>query len=176
MVKIDIVDIIEGLYNVENSNTFIENYLKNESMFDTENPANKRVREVDESFSQYSNNYPQNDCGNVDNLFLGGLYNDSYGNNMTDIDKGAILQEFGRNIEGAEDLSSIRKNIVEKYIKSSETVVNTGVTGGYVHNTVDNCSQMLKTTILLTILTLWKKILINFKKYVRLKMTLCHNL
>ena len=68
MVKIDIVDIIEGLYNVENSNTFIENYLKNESMFDTENPANKRVREVDESFSQYSNNYPQNDCGNVDNL------------------------------------------------------------------------------------------------------------
>ena len=32
-------------------------------------PVNKRVREVDESFSQYSNNYPQNDCGNVDNLF-----------------------------------------------------------------------------------------------------------
>ena len=28
---------------------------------------------------------------------------------MTDVDKGAILQEFGRNIEGAEDLSSIRK-------------------------------------------------------------------
>lgn len=50
MVKIDIVDIIEGLYNVENSNTFIENYLKNESMFDTENPVNKRVREVDDSF------------------------------------------------------------------------------------------------------------------------------
>ena len=30
MVKIDILDIIEGLYNVENSNIFIENYLKNE--------------------------------------------------------------------------------------------------------------------------------------------------
>ena len=117
MVKIDIVDIIEGLYNVENSNTFIENYLKNESMFDTENPANKRVREVDDSFSQYSNNYPQNGCGNVDNLFLGGLYKDSYGNNMTDVDKGAILQEFGRNIEGAEDLSSIRKKYSRKIHK-----------------------------------------------------------
>ena len=96
MVKIDIVDIIEGLYNVENSNTFIENFLINESMFDTENPVNKRVREADESFSLYNNNYPQNDCGNVDNLFLGGLYKDSYGNNMTDVDKGAILQEFER--------------------------------------------------------------------------------
>lgn len=144
MVKIDIVDIIEGLYNVENSNTFIENYLKNESMFDTENPANKRVREVDDSFSQYSNNYPQNGCGNVDNLFLGSLYKDSYGNNMTDVDKGAILQELERNIEGAEDLSSIRKNIVEKYIKSSETVVNTGVTGGYVYNAVDNLFTNVK--------------------------------
>lgn len=146
MVKIDIVDIIEGLYNVENSNTFIEKYSKNESMFDTENPVNKRVREVDDSFSQYSNNYPQNNCGNVDNLFLGGLYKDSYGNNMTDIDKGAVLQGFGRNINAFENLRDNMDDIVEKYIKSCETVVNTGVTSGYVYNVVDNLFTNVKNS------------------------------
>lgn len=145
-------------------------------MFDTENPVNKRVREADESFSQYSNNYPQNDCGNVDNLFLGGLYKDSYGNNMTDVDKGAILQEFERNIEGAEDLSSIRKNIVEKYIKSSETVLNTGVTGGYVHNTVDNLFTNVKNNDVINNFDPMEENINKFQKYVRLKMTLCHNL
>ena len=131
---------------MENSNIFIENCLKNETMFDTENPVNKRVREVDNSFSQYGNSYPQNNCGNVDNLFLGGLYKDSYGNNMTDIDKGAILQGFERNTKSIEGLSNIRKDIVEKYIKSCEIVVNTGVTGGYVYNTVDNLFTNVKNS------------------------------
>ena len=89
MVKIDILDIIEELYNVENSNIFIENYLKNETMFDEENPVNKRVRAI-------------------------------------------------------EDLSNNSKNIVEKYIKSCKTVVNTGATGGYVHNTVDKLFTNVK--------------------------------
>lgn len=53
VVKIDILDIIEELYNVENSNIFIENYLKNETMFDEENPVNKRVRAMNNTFSQY---------------------------------------------------------------------------------------------------------------------------
>lgn len=159
MVKIDILDIIEGLYNVENSNIFIENYLKNETMFDKENPVNKRVRAINNTFSQYGENYPQNKCGNVENLFFEKLFKDSYENNMTNIDKGAVLQGLGGNIGAIEDLSNNSKNIVEKYIKSCETVVNTGVTGGYVHNVVDKLFTNVKTKGLLTILTLWKKIL-----------------
>lgn len=176
MVKIDILDIIEGLYNVENSNIFIENYLKNETMFDKENPVNKRVRAINNTFSQYGENYPQNKCGNVENLFFEKLFKDSYENNMTNIDKGAVLQGLGGNIGAIEDLSNNSKNIVEKYIKSCETVVNTGVTGGYVHNVVDKLFTNVKTKGLLTILTLWKKILMKFKKYVRLKKTLYHKL
>ena len=144
MVKIDILDIIEGLYNVENSNIFIENYLKNETMFDKENPVNKRVRAINNTFSQYGENYPQNKCGNVENLFFEKLFKDSYENNMTNIDKCAVLQGLGGNIGAIEDLSNNSKNIVEKYIKSCETVVNTGVTGGYVHNVVDKLFTNVK--------------------------------
>ena len=144
MVKIDILDIIEGLYNVENSNIFIENYLKSETMFDKENPVNKRVRATNNTFSQYGENYPQNKCGNVENLFFEKLFKDSYENNMTNIDKGVVLQGLGGNIGAIEDLSNNSKNIVEKYIKSCETVVNTGVTGGYVHNVVDKLFTNVK--------------------------------
>lgn len=121
-------------------------------------------------------NYPQNDCGNVENLFFEKLYKDSYGNNMTNVDKCAVLQGLRGNMGAIEDLSNNSKNIVEKYIKSCKTVVNTGATGGYVHNTVDKLFTNVKTKVLLTILTLWKKILMKFKKYVRLKKTLYHKL
>lgn len=144
MVKIDILDIIEGLYNVENSNIFIENYLKSETMFGEENPVNKRVRAIKNTFSQYGENYPQNKCGNVENLFFEKLFKDSYENNMTNIDKGAVLQGLGGNIGAIEDLSNNSKNIVEKYIKSCETVVNTGATGGYMHNVVDKLFTNVK--------------------------------
>ena len=63
---------------------------------------------------------------------------------MTNIDKGAVLQGLGGNIGAIEDLSNNSKNIVEKYIKSCETVVNTGVTGGYVHNVVDKLFTNVK--------------------------------
>ena len=144
MIKIDIVDIIEGLYNVENSNIFIEKYLKNETMFDKENPVNKRVRNMNNTFSQYDENYPQNDCGNVDNSFFEKLYNGSYGNNMTDTDKGAVLQGLQKNMGDIENLGSSKENIVEKYIKNCETLVNTGVTDNYVHNVVDNLFTNVK--------------------------------
>lgn len=140
----DIVDIIEGLYDVENSNVFIEKYLKNETMFDEENPVNKRVRDINNSFSQYDENYPQNNCGNVDNSFFEKLYNDSCGNNMTYTDKGAILQGLEKNIDDIENLGNSKRNIVEKYLKSCKTPVNTEVTGGYVYNVVDNLFTNVK--------------------------------
>ena len=63
---------------------------------------------------------------------------------MTNVEKGAVLQGLGGNIGAIEDLSNNSKNIVEKYIKSCETVVNTGATGGYVHNTVDKLFTNVK--------------------------------
>lgn len=80
----------------------------------------------------------------MENLFFEKLYKDSYGNNMTNVEKGAVLQGLGGNIGAIEDLSNNSKNIVEKYIKSCETVVNTGVTGGYVHNVVDKLFTNVK--------------------------------
>ena len=80
----------------------------------------------------------------MENLFFEKLFKDSYENNMTNIDKCAVLQGLGGNIGAIEDLSNNSKNIVEKYIKSCETVVNTGATSGYVHNTVDKLFTNVK--------------------------------
>lgn len=146
MTDIDILDIIESIYNVENSKKFIENYIINESMFDERNPINKGLGEQKNTFSQCDENYPQNKSGNVDNYFFGDLYNTGYENVMKNITKGVDLKGFGGKDYITDELLSNREKAVKNYRNSFENLINTILSDRYVHNVVDNLLMNVKNT------------------------------
>ena len=122
MVKIDILDIIEGLYNVENSNIFIENYLKSETMFGEENPVNKRVRAIKNSevtspiFQSMEKSFIADDRSYIPQA-MERNYTSSDNSSSININMGGITQNItGQN---GEDILDI---LVEKLVKG----INTG--------------------------------------------------
>lgn len=87
-----------------------------------------------------------------------------------------LFYRVKRNMGAIEDLSNNSKNIVEKYIKSCKTVVNTGATGGYVHNTVDKLFTNVKNQGVINNFDPMEENINEIQKYVRLKKTLYHKL
>lgn len=143
----DIVDIIEGIYEAESLKKAVDIYeqsRKYESTFDEKSLENRLIQMINDVLLGDIKKYPQQKCEYVDNLFCQNFKNDVYKNKEENVGKSAVLKAFGKNNCFYDDLSVYRENTVENFNNILEKSVNKTVSGGYVHKAVDNLPVNVK--------------------------------